>query len=134
MTTASTWGTTLNRARTIYNAVVKPTMTYAAAIWHNPAKTREATKTPKRQLSIIQNKCLRHVSGAYKTTNTRELKAETGIYSIQTSLDLTILRHQALREIHDVTKVKNARIRRALRSKRGRRTITPKASAEKKGK
>ena len=109
-------------------------MTYAAAIWHNPAKTRGATKTPGRQLGMIQNKCLRHVSGAYKATNTRELEAETGVYPIQTSLDLAVLRHQALRGMHDVTKVGNARIRRTLRSKRGRRTVTPEAPAEEKGK
>lgn len=54
-------------------------MTYAAAIWHNPAGTKGATKAPGRQLNVIQSKCLRHVSGAYKATNTRELEAETGV-------------------------------------------------------
>ena len=133
VTAASTWGTTLNRARTVYNAVVKPAMTYAAAIWYNPAGTRGATKAPGRQLGIVQNKCLRHVSGAYKATNTRELEAETGVHPMQTSLDLAVLRHQALRGIHDVTKVGNTRIRRALRSKRGRRTTAKEAPAEEKG-
>ena len=36
--------------------------------------------------------------------------------------------------MHDITKIGNARIRRALRSKRGRRIVTPEAPAKEKGK
>ena len=126
------WGTTLNRARTVYKAVVRPAMTYAAAIWHNPAGTRGATKTPEKQLGVVQNKCLRQVTGAYKATNTRELEAEAGVYPIQISLDLAVLRHQAFRGIHEVTRVGNKRIRAALRNKRGRRVTSTVAPAEEK--
>lgn len=78
ITATSTYGITLNRARRVYNAIVKLVMIYAAAIWHNSEGTQEATKTPRKQLGTIQNKCLRQISEAYKAISVRELEAEQG--------------------------------------------------------
>ena len=121
MTATSTWGVTSNRARTVYNAVVKLAMTYAAAVWHTPEGVKGATRTPGRQLKIVQNRCLRQISKAYKATSIKELEAETEVHLIQTCLDLAVLRQQALRGIHEATRVGNALIRRSLMGKRGRR-------------
>lgn len=132
MTTISAWGVTLNRARTIYNTVVKPAMTYATAVWHTPEGVKGATRTPGRQLKIVQNRCLRQISGAYKATSIKELEAETELHLFQTSLDLAVLRQQALRGIHEATRVGNVRIRRAVKGKRGRRVKRPMVPAEEK--
>lgn len=40
--TQSTWGTTFARARQIYAAVVRPAISYAAEVWHDPNDRREA--------------------------------------------------------------------------------------------
>jgi hypothetical protein len=34
----STWGASFLRARQVYSAVVRPALTYGAAIWHSPTK------------------------------------------------------------------------------------------------
>lgn len=109
-TAASTWGATLNRARQVYSAVVRPAITYAAATWHTPIGLRDSKRTHVRNLAIIQNRCLRRVAGAYKATGIEPLEAEVGVPPMQLTLDLAVLRNQAVRGIHPVTKVGNIRI------------------------
>lgn len=92
----STWGSTLQKARQVYAAVVKPAMTYSAAIWHAPPKTTETKMTHVKKLAMEHNKCLRTVQGAYKATPTAVLEAESCMPGIQVALDQTILRMQAL--------------------------------------
>ncbi len=121
MTAASTWGATLNKARQVYSSVVRPAMTYAATAWHAPKGLREAKQTHIKKLDSIQNGCLRRVLGAYRATATRVVEAETGVPPLQTTLDQAVLRNQALRGIHPVTKIGNAQIRRKLKGRRGRK-------------
>lgn len=52
--------------------------------------------------------------GAYKATPTAVLEAEPDMPSIHITLNHAVLRMQALRGIHPVTKVGNARIPRNL--------------------
>lgn len=106
----TTWGATLQKARQVYTAVVKSAMIYGAAIWHAPPGTSEAKMTHVKKLAIEQNGCLRTVLGAYKATPTAVLEAESNIPSIQIALDHAVLRMQALRGIHPVTRTGNARI------------------------
>ena len=83
-TTTSTWGATFTCARQIYSAVVRPTLTYGAAIWHSPSPPvtgssgrNHRTKGPAAKLTSIQNKCLRVVAGAYRATPVSVLESET---------------------------------------------------------
>ena len=130
MTAASTWGATLNKARQVYSSVVRPAMTYAAATWHTPQGLRDSKRSHVNTLETIQNGCLRRVAGAYKATNKRVVEAETGIPPLQITMDQAVLRNQALRGNHPVTKLGNARIRRKLREKRGRRRAVLQTPAE----
>src|SRR5271168_4880538 len=41
--TASTWGASFIKARQVYTAVVRPALTYGAAIWHTPTKNQSST-------------------------------------------------------------------------------------------
>lgn len=94
----------------MYTAVVKPAMTYRAAIWHALPGTSEAKMTYVKSLSIKQNQCLKTVLGVYKATPVAVLEAESDIPSIQTALNHAVLRMQALQGIHLVTKAGNAQI------------------------
>lgn len=131
-TAGSTWGTTLNRARQVYNIVVQPAISYAAASWHTPRGLREAKQTQVKQLSVVQNACLRQVTGGYRATSVRVLEAEAGVPPLQITLDQAVLRNQALRGIHPVTKKSNAHMRRKLRPRRGRRPMVLETTAEEK--
>jgi len=51
-------------------AVIRPTISFAAAIWHTPS---EKVVGVAAKLQLIQNKCLRTVLGAYKATPTCKL-------------------------------------------------------------
>ena len=127
---ASTWGATLNKAKQVYSAVVRPAMTYAAAVWHSPRALRGATRAHVRSLGVIQNRCIRRVLGAYKATSVRELEVESGIAPMQVTLDQTVLRYQALQGIHPATKAGNARIRRKLHKRQGRPRTVAESPAE----
>ena len=121
MVAASTWGATLNKARQVYSAVVRPAMTYAAATWHTPRGLRDFNGTNSKHLGVIQNGCLRKVLGAYRATSVNVLEAEAEIAPMQTTLDMAVLRNQATRGTHSVTKIGNSKIRRRLRGKRGQK-------------
>lgn len=77
--TASTWGASMLKARTIFKAVVRPAITYASSIWRSPEGLTTHLKRLENKLRIIQNSCLRTVSGAYKATPIRVLEAESFI-------------------------------------------------------
>jgi hypothetical protein len=38
---ASTWGATMEKARQIYLAIIRPAVSYGAALWHRPGKKRQ---------------------------------------------------------------------------------------------
>lgn len=86
--TASAWEASLQRARLVNIAVVRPTVAFAAPIWQMPSKK---PKGIARQLQLIQNACHRTVTRAYQETPTRGLKTETFVPPIDIHLDgLTI--------------------------------------------
>jgi hypothetical protein len=76
--TTSTWGATLARSRLVYSSVIRPTLAYAAPIWHTPTRSQRPVG-PAAMLQSSQSKCLRIVAGAYKATPVKELETETFI-------------------------------------------------------
>lgn len=60
-----------SRLRLIYNACVRSVMTYASPVWWR------GQKTLANKLSVVQNKCLRHICAAFRTTPTRALEIES---------------------------------------------------------
>lgn len=82
----STWGASFLKARRVYSAVVRPALTFGSAIWHTPTELK-GPKSIGNKLSIIQNRCLRTIAGAYKATPIAVLEAETLTPPINTYLD-----------------------------------------------
>ncbi len=87
----STWGVTFQKCRLVYNAVMRPMLTFAASIWYQSKGTSEAIKSHIKRLAIIQNDCLRTVLGAFKATPVPVLEAEAAIASIEIQLDRLVM-------------------------------------------
>lgn len=68
---ASTWGASLNKARHVYTAVVRPAMAYSSPVLYSPKEIRGRGTAPVAKLTILQKRCLRAITGAYKATNTK---------------------------------------------------------------
>jgi hypothetical protein len=92
--TTSVWGASFLRSRVVYSAVVRPTIAYAAPIWHEPTSTSRA-KGPAAKLATTQNKCLRIIVGAYKATLVRALETETFTPPLDLYLDGRAAAYQA---------------------------------------
>jgi hypothetical protein len=128
-TTASTWGATFASARQIYNAVVRPALTYGSAVWHLPPSLEQETPTGRAargvaaKLTGVQNKCLRVVSGAYKATPVAALETETYTPPLDLYLDAKLakfrLRHRQSGMEELVTR-SCARIQAKLRTRHSR--------------
>ena len=83
---ASTWGATFSKARQIYTSVVRPAISYGAAVWHRRSKNGTLAGKEGR-LEILQNIALRNISGAFKRVSTQTLEAETYVPPIHTFLN-----------------------------------------------
>ena len=73
-TTASTWGTTLLKARQLYMAIIRASLTYGASAWHSP---NLQSKDIAKDLQKHQNIGLRIVLGAFKRCSTSQLHTES---------------------------------------------------------
>lgn len=80
-------------------------MTYGAPIWHTPRKPNRKGVGPIAKLVTLQNKCLRSITGAYKATNTKVLEAESGVVSLDLSLDQTVLRSRDAPQCSEVVEI-----------------------------
>jgi hypothetical protein len=66
-------------AKLVYTSVVRPIITYGAAIWYVPQGIATFRKHVDRKLEVLQNKNLRNVLGAYRTVGSRILEKESDI-------------------------------------------------------
>lgn len=122
--TSSTWGATLAKSRILYSSVIRPAITYAAAVWRSPKGTPQHSKTTDNKLNVIQNSCLRAVTGAYKATPIKVLEAEAMIEPITSHMDNLQARTRFRFSTGFGRKLVEdscAHISRRLRGKRGRR-------------
>jgi hypothetical protein len=89
----STWGLTLRQARLLYTAVVRPILSYGAAIWANPDPQGKPRNLLKPLLQV-QREALRRAAGAYKATSTQVLEKEVSIAPLNLYLQGLRLRHR----------------------------------------
>ena len=73
--TASTWGTSLTAARTLYRGAIRLVLAYGALSWC--PENLEKAKTLARDLQSIQGRFLRAITGAYRATSIEALEVET---------------------------------------------------------
>ena len=76
--TASTWGATFHQSKLLYSAIVRPALTYGAQVWSQGQKVNTTTSLVL-PLQKVQARCLRKITGAYKSTNVQVMEHETGI-------------------------------------------------------
>ena len=75
--TSSTWGTTLEAARTLYRGAIRPVLAYGASLWC--PEDLEKAKGLSKSLQSIQGRFLRTITGAYKATSIEALEIEAFI-------------------------------------------------------
>ena len=75
--TSSTWGTTLEAARTLYRGAIRPVLAYGASFWC--PEDLEKAKGLSKSLQSTQGRFLRAITGAYKATSIEALEIETFI-------------------------------------------------------
>ena len=125
-TTTSTWGATLEKARHVYLAVVRPALSYGAALWHSPKG--KASSGLAGKLAKYQNQGLRQVLGAFKATPIRQLETEAYIPPLDLWLNGRLARFQARLERTGIARqIKDAcaAIRTQLRTRRQRQRAVP---------
>jgi ribonuclease HI len=133
--TGSTWGASQEVGRKVYNAVVRPTITYRCNTWYTPATIKGARKGVAAKLQSMQGKCLRTITGAYRATATEALEIETDTAPLDIFVESTIARTIARltstctrRAVESAT----ARIRQQMRGQRGRQARTRKTPEQRK--
>lgn len=62
--------------------VVRTAITYGGQVWAQPNKDGQVPNSLTKPIQAIQTKCLRTITGAYKSTNTRVLHHETATLPI----------------------------------------------------
>ena len=127
--TGSTWGATFDKARLIYNTVVRPVITYRPTVWSpldsllRPAHRRWIRDTLDQQ----QQHCLRSVTGGFRATSRKQLESEAAVPPLRAHMARLQLQARARMEASGVrTEIQEAceQLRRQLARRPGRRRRT----------
>jgi hypothetical protein len=97
--TKSTWGAPFAKARQIYAPVVRLVLAYGCPVWFSLGDERANRNRLIYLLQTVQNKCLRTITGAYKTTNVQVLEHEASVPPLD--LHLEMLATNYIRRIED---------------------------------
>ncbi len=76
---AKTWGPGLARAREVYTKCIRSALAYGASSFHTPTAVDRSPEGLAKRLAKAQNRSLRIVAGAYKSTSTRCLETEAWV-------------------------------------------------------
>jgi hypothetical protein len=85
--TFSTWGAPFSSCCLLYTYIVRFAITYASTVWYSTLGTPYACKYVLKDLMLLQNNCLRAISGAYRATPIRKLEVEVGVLPLGIQLD-----------------------------------------------
>jgi hypothetical protein len=102
---ASAWGTSVPSARQVYAMVIRSVLAYTALSWH---EIRGGLKKLSKTLTLIQNKCLRIISGAYKAIPARYLESEIAIPLLDLYFDKWVADFENRTEISGIARLLRA--------------------------
>ena len=77
--TSAVWGPEMRKSRLLYTAVARPIMTYGAPIWATGNNGQGLPSEATKSMAVVQNKCLRKITGAYKRTETAAIEREVAV-------------------------------------------------------
>ena len=80
--TASTWGFTLQKTRTIYTAMVQPILLFECTVWMQVNAKEKLSKAYNKILQSVQEQVLRVMCDAFKNTFLEALNIKMHIISI----------------------------------------------------
>lgn len=90
--TASTWGSTIAKAKQIYTTMIRPIITFGSPIWSSPRGCKGHRKGQLNKLKSLQYQSLRIASGAFKATSGPALDIETYTLPIELQVKKELLR------------------------------------------
>lgn len=91
--TQSTWGANFQKSRLLYNALVRPALTYGSAVWSEAGPKGQIPERIVKPLRSLQRKCLKLITGAYNSTSSRVLEHETSTLPIEIYLKQRRIHH-----------------------------------------
>lgn len=109
----------MNKARQVYTAVVRPTMTYGAAVRHSTKRTREKSLGSAAKLTTLQDKCLRSITGNDRAAKINVLEPQSGVIPLDIHLDRAVLRARDVGRCDEAIRLAREKMRRRLRGKEG---------------
>ena len=124
--TGSTWGATVDKARLVYNTVVRPVITYGVTVWTlldgllRPAHRHWIGDVLERQ----QHRCLRAVTSGFRATSRKQLESEAAVPPLRAHMARLQLQARARMEASGVqAEIQEAceRLKRQLAQRPGRR-------------
>jgi hypothetical protein len=122
--TKGTWGATFVKARQIYAAIIRPVLSYGCPVWFSLGDERANRNQLIYPIQTVQNKCLRSITGAYKTTNIQVLEHEASVAPLDLHLEMLAINHGLRIEdsmgnqaIEESCKATNQRAQRRFRTK-----------------
>jgi hypothetical protein len=92
-------------AKQVYAVIIRNVLAYTAPSWH---EIGGGLKKLSKTLTSVQNKCLRIISGAYKTTPARYLESEMAILLLDLYFDKWVANFEDCTEISGIAKLLRA--------------------------
>ena len=117
----STWGATFHKAKLVYNAVVRPAVTYGSPIWAEPGIAGKIPERVIKPLRSIQRRCLKIVTGAYNSTSSKVLDHETSTLPKEIYLKQRRVQHAGILKSLPVRDTISWACRKIKQSKAGRK-------------
>ncbi len=131
----STWGVKRPLARRLYKSIILPKMLYGAQVWYNPPNIEKGGRVRRRRLEMVQNRCLRRITGAYKATKVDVLQSEAQVPPLELYMNKLCFDHYTRtkdRASNGVIDRVYSRIRHRLRARRERPRPVAKTSRRQK--
>ena len=82
----STWGPSFARTRLLYMTTIRSAILQASPVWSIGDSGKGQSATALQPLCLLQNKCLRLISGAYKHAPVAALEREIDVPPLPLSL------------------------------------------------
>jgi hypothetical protein len=92
-------------AKQVYAVVIRSVLAYIAPNWH---EIKRGLKKLSKTLILIQNKCLRIISGAYKAIPARYLESEIAILPLDLYFDKWVADFENRTEVSGITRLLRA--------------------------
>ncbi len=120
---ASTWGVGCVNTRRLYSAITRPTLTYGAQIWGQPANGKLLQSSKLNAGCKRQNEGLRLILGAYARTPVAAMERELNIPPLDQHVHLKAMQYAVRTQADPVRTATRSALDKVWRSSRSKSTL-----------